>query len=143
MTARYGQPPRPRHCLRCPLLPGPPGCPCSSCSLATSSSERQAGGPWQPGSQRPDGPTYIWATRSPLKALPGPKFSAGNNALAMDFARRAIAAQPADYARTVLDGCWLTFSWGRPDSRSALHSEKYQFAFATRTWASAATNSEL
>ena len=115
----------------------------ADCSVIRPPADEAVLCPRLPASQRPDGPTYIWATRSPLKALPGPKFSAGNNALAMDFARRAIAAQPADYARTVLDGFWLTFSWGRPDSRSALHSEKYQFAFATRTWASAATNSEL
>jgi hypothetical protein len=61
----------------------------------------------------------------------------------MDFALRAIAAQPADYARTVLDDFWLTFSWNRPDTRSSLHSEKYQFAFATRTWSSAATRQAL
>ena len=99
--------------------------------------------PRQPAAQRPDGPTYIWAANSPLKALPGPEFSPGSNALAMDFARRAITAQPADYARTVLADWWLTFSWNRPASRNALHSEKYQFAFATKTWASAAKNGEL
>ncbi len=99
--------------------------------------------PRQPVAQRPDGPSYIWAANSPLKALPGPKFSPGHNALAMNFALRAIAAQPAAYARTVADGFWLTFSWRRPDRRSALHSEKYQFGYATRTWASAATSREL
>lgn len=115
----------------------------ADCSVIRPPADEAALCPRLPVAQRPDGPTYIWTAKSPLKALPGPKFSPGNNALAMNFARRAIAAQPADYARTVLDGCWLTFSWGRPDSRSALHSEKYQFAFATRTWASAATNREL
>ena len=115
----------------------------ANCAVIRPPADESALCPRQPPAQRPDGPTYIWAVNSPLKALPGPKFSPGNNALAMNFALRAIAAQPADYARTVADGFWLTFSWGRPDSRSALHSEKYQFAFATRTWASAATGREL
>jgi hypothetical protein len=115
----------------------------ADCSVIRPPADEAVLCPRLPAAQRPGGPTYIWAPNSPLKALPGPKFSPGSNALAMDFALRAIAAQPADYARTVLDGFWLTFSWGRPDSRSALHSEKYQFAFATRTWASAATNREL
>jgi hypothetical protein len=115
----------------------------ADCSVIRPPADETVLCPRQPVAQRPDGPTYIWAVNSPLKALPGPKFSPGNNALAMNFALRAIAAQPADYARTVLDGFWLTFSWGRPDSRSALHSEKYQFAFAIRTWASAATSRKL
>ncbi len=115
----------------------------ANCSVIRPPADEAVLCPRQPVAQRPDGPTYIWAAKTPLKALPGPKFSASNNALAMNFALRAIAAQPGDYARTVLDGFWLTFSWGRPDSRSALHSEKYQFAFATRTWASAATSREL
>jgi len=115
----------------------------ADCSVIRPPADEAPLCPRQPPAQRPEGPTYIWAPGSPLKALPGPKFSPRNNALAMDFAVRAITAQPAAYARTVLDSFGLTFSWGRPDSHSALHSEKYQFAFATRTWASAATNRQL
>jgi hypothetical protein len=115
----------------------------ADCSVIRPPADEAPLCPRQPPAQRPEGPAYIWAPGSPLKALPGPKFSARNNALAMDFAVRAITAQPAAYARTVLDSFGLTFSWGRPDSHSALHSEKYQFAFATRTWASAATNRQL
>src|SRR6266704_3233404 len=115
----------------------------ADCSVIKPPASETALCPRQPVARRTDGPTYIWGVNSPLKALPGPKFSPGTNATAMDFARRAIAAQPADYARTVLDDFWLTFSWNRPDTRSSLHSEKYQFAFATRTWSSAATRQAL
>jgi hypothetical protein len=115
----------------------------ADCSIIKPPAGEEPLCPRQPVARRPDGPTYIWSAKSPLKALPGSKFSPATNALAMSFALRAIAAQPAGYARTVLDGFWLTFSWSRPDRRSALHSEKYQFAFATRTWASAATSGQL
>ena len=40
---------------------------------------------------------YIWSGTSPLLRMPGGRFSARTNALARDFALRAIAAQPGGY----------------------------------------------
>ena len=72
------------------------------------------------------------------EVLPRPQ-RAGDELRAAGHRRPAGRRTPGPW----LDGFWLTFSWRRPDRRSALHSEKYQFAFATRTWASAATSREL
>ncbi len=65
--------------------------------------------------------------------MPG-KFSVRTNPLAGDFARRAILAQPLGYARAVLDGFAMTFTWNRPPHPNQLMSERYQFALATRDW---------
>lgn len=88
----------------------------------------------QPEGQRPAASTFIWSTRSPLNSLPGPKFSASKNALAMDFAVRAIVAQPGGYASAVLHDFALTFTWAIPDHPNALALRRYQFADATKHW---------
>lgn len=93
--------------------------------------------PRQPVSARPPASIFVWEAASPLRSLPWPRFSPQTNALARNFALRAIAAQPGGYARTVLDDFLLTFSWDRPSHASRLHSEKYQFSLATRDWAPA------
>lgn len=54
---------------------------------------------------------YIWRHTSPIHRLPGNKFSAATNAVAGDFAKRAILAQPGDYLATVVRGTARSFRW--------------------------------
>jgi hypothetical protein len=77
---------------------------------------------------------YIWAPDSPLDRLPGGKFSAAANALALNFALRAIAAQPLGYLTAVLHDFSLAFTWNLPGHPSALMTERYEFGYATRQW---------
>ena len=88
-----------------------------------------------------DGPraaasSYIWAADSPLDRLPGKKFSAGKNSLAMKFALRAIAAQPLGYLAAVLHDTSLAFGWNIPAHPSALMTRRYEFGYATDQWIS-------
>jgi hypothetical protein len=85
---------------------------------------------------RPAASTFIWAPDSPLDRLPGKKFSATKNALAMNFALRAIAAQPLGYLGAVLHDVSLAFEWNIPAHPSALMTRRYEFAYATRHWIS-------
>jgi hypothetical protein len=80
--------------------------------------------------------TYIWAPDSPLDRLPGKKFSAGKNSLAMRFALRAIAAQPLGYLTAVLHDVSLAFGWNIPAHPSALMTRRYEFGYATQRWIS-------
>lgn len=77
---------------------------------------------------------YIWAPGSPLDNLPGAKFSAAKNALAMKFALRAIAAQPLGYLTAVLHDAALAFTWNIASHPSAAMTQRYEFADATRHW---------
>lgn len=52
---------------------------------------------------------YVWAPDSALNRLPGDRFS--HNDLARSFALRAIAAQPLDYLRDIVQDTALTFAW--------------------------------
>jgi hypothetical protein len=80
--------------------------------------------------------TYIWAPESPLDRVPGKRFSAGKNSLAMKFALRAIAAQPLGYLAAVLHDISLAFGWNIPAHPSALMTRRYEFGYATRPWIS-------
>jgi hypothetical protein len=80
--------------------------------------------------------SYIWAPDSPLGHLPGKKFSAAKNSLAMSFALRAIAAQPLGYLTAVLHDVLLSFDWNIPPHPSALMTRRYEFAYATGHWIS-------
>ncbi len=84
--------------------------------------------------RRPAASTYIWAPDSPLDHLPGKKFSVAKNALAMRFALRAIAAQPAGYLTAVLHDVSLAFYWNIAGHPSALMTRRYEFGYATRYW---------
>jgi hypothetical protein len=77
---------------------------------------------------------YIWDGNSPLLALPGGRFSARTNRLALHFALRAIAAQPAGYAATVGHDVALSFYWQRPVHPDAGIVDRYQFADAATAW---------
>jgi hypothetical protein len=92
--------------------------------------------PRQPVAQRPSASTFIWEKNSPLNTVPGPKFSASKNALAKNFALRAIAAQPTGYLADVLHDVSLTFYWNNPEHPSPAMANRYQFAFATTHWIS-------
>ncbi len=100
--------------------------PFADCSvLPLSPAERQLCDP-RPPEQRPESPRYIWDP-SPLTNLPGPTFTPQTNALAMNFARKAIRHQPMDYARQVLKEIGYTFAPRRvPVPRHDVG--KYQFA---------------
>jgi hypothetical protein len=53
---------------------------------------------------------YLWDPHAWYSVAAHPGINAYTNNLAMDFAERAIAAQPLDYARTVGEGVLLTFA---------------------------------
>jgi hypothetical protein len=95
--------------------------------------------PNQPVAQRPAASTFIWEPDSPLNNVSGKKFSAGTNALAMSFARRAILAQPGGYAADVLHDTALSFAWNIPDHPSAIMKQRYEFAYATQPWIAPST----
>jgi hypothetical protein len=77
---------------------------------------------------------YIWDGNSPLLKLPGGRFSARTNRLALHFALRAIAAQPAGYAAAVGHDVALSFYWKRPVHPDAGIVDRYQFADAATAW---------
>jgi hypothetical protein len=77
---------------------------------------------------------YIWEPDSPLLRMPGGRFSARTNALALSFALRAIAAQPGGYLTAVGHDFALSFSWDRPVHPDAGIVDRYQFADATTAW---------
>jgi hypothetical protein len=52
---------------------------------------------------------YLWDPHAWYSVAAHPGINAYTNSLAMEFAERAIAAQPLDYARTVGEGVLLTF----------------------------------
>ena len=67
-------------------------------------------------------------------ALPGGRFSARTNRLALHFALRAIAAQPGGYAAAVGHDFALSFYWDRPVHPDAGIVDRYQFADAATAW---------
>jgi hypothetical protein len=77
---------------------------------------------------------YVWSGTSPLLRMPGGRFSARTNALALDFALRAIAAQPGGYATAVGHDFALSFAWNRPVHPDAGIVDRYQFSDATTAW---------
>jgi hypothetical protein len=77
---------------------------------------------------------YIWDGNSPLLRMPGGRFSARTNALARDFALRAIAAQPGGYLAAVAHDVALSFSWDRPVHPDRGIVDRYQFADAATAW---------
>jgi hypothetical protein len=77
---------------------------------------------------------YIWDGSSPLLRMPGGRFSARTNALARDFALRAIAAQPGGYLAAAGHDLSLSFSWDRPVHPDPGIVDRYQFADAATAW---------
>jgi len=87
-----------------------------------------------PSGRRMAASLYIWEQDSPLLALPGGRFSARANQLALHFALRAIAAQPGDYAAAAGHDIALSFFWTRPVHPDAGIVDRYQFADAATAW---------
>jgi hypothetical protein len=77
---------------------------------------------------------YIWNGNSPTLTMPGGRFSARTNRLALNFALRAIAAQPGGYVAAVGHDFALTFFWDRPVHPKAGIVDRYQFADAATAW---------
>jgi hypothetical protein len=106
----------------------------ANCAVIRPPADEAALCPRQPVNRRPAASTFIWEPNSPLNSLPGKKFSAAKNSLAMDFALRAIAAQPGGYLAAVLHDAALAFTWNIANHPSALMTERYEFAHATQHW---------
>jgi hypothetical protein len=77
---------------------------------------------------------YIWDGNSALLRMPGGRFSARTNALALNFALRAIAAQPGGYVTAVAHDFALSFAWNRPVHPDAGIVDRYQFSDAATAW---------
>jgi hypothetical protein len=90
--------------------------------------------PDQPLGDRMSASLWIWQLGSPIQRMPDTRFSPETNALAGNFARRAILAQPLDYANAVLDSFALTFTWDRPPHPNLGMSRRYQFGLAWNNW---------
>jgi len=87
-----------------------------------------------PGGPRIASSLYIWDGNSPLLRMPGGRFSARTNALALDFALRAIAAQPGGYLAAVAHDFALSFYWDRPVHPDTGIVDRYQFSDAATAW---------
>ena len=87
-----------------------------------------------PGGPRIASSLYIWDGNSPLLRMPGGRFSARTNALALNFALRAIAAQPGGYIAAVAHDFALSFYWDRPLHPDAGIVDRYQFSDAATAW---------
>jgi hypothetical protein len=70
---------------------------------------------------------YIWSERSPLHRLPGKTFDETKNQLASDLAKRAIVAQPGDYAQTIAKDFFRVFEWRRTTFPDKLTYSMYEF----------------
>jgi len=90
--------------------------------------------PGREGAARMASSLYIWNGNSNLLRLPGGRFSAQTNRLALRFALRAIAAQPGDYAAAVGHDFSLSFFWDRPVHPDAGIIDRYQFTDAATAW---------
>ena len=77
---------------------------------------------------------YIWDGDSPLLRAAGGRFGPTTNSLALNFALRAIAAQPDGYAAAAGHDFLLSFYWDRPVHPSAGIVNRYSFADATTAW---------
>ncbi len=69
----------------------------------------------------------IWDRNSPFHRIPAARFTDYQNQLASDFAKRAIMAQPFDYAKVVAKDLLYTFHWHRAVFPDRATYEMYQF----------------
>jgi hypothetical protein len=82
-----------------------------------------------PPAKRPIAQAYIWRNITPLDRFPPSKFSPLPNALAGNFAERAILAQPSAYLRTVADDTIRVFDWKRTVFPNAATYNEYLFRY--------------
>jgi hypothetical protein len=69
----------------------------------------------------------IWDRNSPFHRIPAQRFTNYQNQLAGDFAKRAILAQPLDYARVVAKDFLYTFKWHRTVFPDKATYQMYEF----------------
>jgi hypothetical protein len=69
----------------------------------------------------------IWDRNSPFHRTSTQRFTDSQNQLAGDFAKRAILAQPLDYARVVAKDFFYTFKWRRTVFPDRATFQMYQF----------------
>jgi hypothetical protein len=82
-----------------------------------------------PPSKRPMSQSYIWSNITPLDRFPPSKFSPLPNRLAEDFAKRAIIAQPLDYAKIIGYDTIRVFEWRRYVFPNAQTYNEYLFGY--------------
>jgi hypothetical protein len=85
-----------------------------------------------PPAQRPISQEYIWENYSPLDRFPPSKFSQLPNQLGEDFAKRAILAQPLDYAQIVAYDTLRVFEWKRYVYPNAQTYDEYLFGYKSQ-----------
>jgi hypothetical protein len=90
--------------------------------------------PGREGAPRIAASLYIWNADSPVLAMPGGRFSARTNRLALHFALRAIAAQPGDYVAAAGHDFALSFFWDQPVHPKPGIVDRYEFADAATAW---------
>ncbi|MQY04037.1 hypothetical protein [Actinomadura macrotermitis] len=81
----------------------------------------------EPQNRLPNSQDGIWANASPLNRYVGERFSAGQNKVANDFAKRAIKAQPLDYGRVVAHDFFRVFQWKRTVFPDPATYQLYEF----------------
>ncbi|MBL7494041.1 hypothetical protein [Frankia sp. AgW1.1] len=81
----------------------------------------------EPAGRRETSSYYLWHADSPLYRVPGGTFDPAKERLAMDFALRAIRAQPDDYAKAVVNDFLRTFRSRLDDYPDASVSRQYLF----------------
>ncbi|WP_246236614.1 hypothetical protein [Actinomadura chibensis] len=74
----------------------------------------------------------IWSVQSPLNRYTGTRFSPDNNALASDYAKRAIIAQPLDYLGVVAHDFFRVFRWDRTVFPDPATYAQYEFRTTSR-----------
>ncbi|MEU5880144.1 hypothetical protein [Spirillospora sp. NPDC047279] len=80
----------------------------------------------------PNSQDGIWDAASPLNRYVGYKFDREQNAVANDFSKRAIMAQPDDYARVVAGDFFRVFRWDRTVFPDQSTYEQYEFGKTSR-----------
>jgi hypothetical protein len=86
-----------------------------------------------PPDKRPIAQAYIWTPVSPLDRFPAPKFTPVPNSLGLQFAIRAIEAQPLDYLRVTFDDTWRSFDWPRTVFPNPGTYDEYLFGYTPVT----------
>ena len=82
-----------------------------------------------PPDKRPIAQAYIWTPVSPLDRYPAPKFTEVPNSVGLQFAIRAIEAQPLDYLRVTFDDTWRSFDWPRTVFPNPATYDEYLFGY--------------
>jgi hypothetical protein len=86
----------------------------------------------EPANRLPNSQDGIWNRQSPLNRYTGTRFSPENNALANDFAKRAIIAQPGDYLAVVAHDFFRVFRWERTVFPDPATYSQYEFESKSR-----------